>query len=140
MSDISNFYKVISCEGNLFHVELGEFWSDEAMDQHSAEIQKIFKDCVLSFNGKPIIHFAHWTTTPVLGSKAVAHLTESMTFFKEHNGYKTVELVPTSMVKVGLRNAASDSDVGDDFRVQAKDIDDAWEKIKQLQEDVKKLG
>jgi hypothetical protein len=136
MADISEYYKVISIEGNLFHVELAGFWSDEVMDKISPDMQRIFKESVLSFGGKPIIHLAHWTTTPVFGQKATNHLTESMKFFKEHNGYKTIEIVPTSMVKVGLRNAAAAA--GDDFRIQAKDITEAREIIKRLQQELLK--
>jgi hypothetical protein len=136
MADISNYYKVISLEGNLFHVELDGFWSDEVMDRISTDMQKIFKDSVLSFGGKPIIHIAHWKTTPVFGRKATTHLTESMKFFKEHNGYKTIEIVPTTMVKVGLRNAAAEA--GDDFRIQAKDIVEAMEIYKKLQQELLK--
>jgi hypothetical protein len=134
MEDISTYYKVISLEGNVFHAELGGFWSDETMDKYSVEIQKIFKESILSFGGKPIIHLAQWTTTPVFGRKATIHLTESMKFLKEHNVYKAVEVVPSSMVKVGLRNAAAAA--GDDFRIPAKDLTEAWEIIKGLQQEI----
>ena len=138
MADVSDYYKVITCEDNLFHVELGGFWSDEVMDKYNDAIQKIFRDSVLSFNGAPIIHFAHWTTTPALGPKAIAHVTESQQFFKAHNGYKVVELIPSSMVKVGLRNAANKSGAeGDELRFVAKDLDDAWVIINKLKEELK---
>lgn len=136
MADVSDFYKIVSTEGNVLHASLGGFWSDEVLDQYGAEIQAIFTKAVKSFGGKPFILLANWSESPVLGSKAVAHLSESMKIFRENNGYKIVEVVPASMVKIGLRNAATKAG-GDDNRVVVSTLDQAWEEVKKMQKELK---
>lgn len=137
MADVSDYYKIISIEGNVLHTSLEKFWSDQVIEQFGAEIQEIFTKAVKSFSGKPFIQLANWSESPVLGPKAIVHMTESMKIFKENNGYKVVEVVPAGMVKVGLSNAASQSGGGgDDFRIVVNDLDTAWKEVKRLQQEL----
>ena len=135
MAEVSDYYKIISTEGNVLNTSLEKFWSDEVIEKFGGEIQEIFTKAVKSFEGKRFILLANWSESPILGKKAVTHLTESMKIFKENNGYKVVEVVPAGNVKVGLRNAAANAGE-DDFRVVVNDLETAWKEVRRLQQEL----
>ena len=135
MMDISSYFNVIAIEDRVLHVELTGFWSDQVMEQLSPEIQAAFEKAVLSFGGKKFILLADWSGCPVFGPKAEKHLTESMMIFKRHNGLKVVEVVPKTLIRIGLRRAAIQTGE-DDFRIVVSTIAEAQEVIERLDQDL----
>lgn len=133
--DISSYFEIVSIEDRLLHVELKGFWSDQVMERLSPEIQAAFEKAVIGFGGKRFILLADWSGCPVFGPKAEKHLTESMNIFKRHNGYKVVEVVPKTLVRIGLRKAAIQTGE-DDFRIVVSTLAEAREVIERLDQDL----
>jgi hypothetical protein len=138
MATVSDYYRIVSVKGRVLHAELKRSWSDKVMDQFSAEIQAMFTKAVKSFGGKRFILLADWSDSPIFGPKAEIHLAESMRIFKENNGYKVVEVVPATLVKIGLKNAAARTGE-DDFRIVVTSLAKAWEVIKRLEQDLQHM-
>ena len=135
MADVSNYFRVASIEGNVITVELMGFWSDQVIEEFGPEIQRGFKEAIKSFGGKRFILVADWSGSPVFGTKAQGHLAQSMMLFKEHNGYKVIEIVPKALVRIGLRKAA-DQTGEDDFRIEVKTLAEAREVIRELKQEL----
>jgi hypothetical protein len=135
MAEVSDYFRVVSIEGNILHIELKGFWSDEVIEQFGPAIQKGFRKAVLSLKGKRFILVADWSGSPVFGSRAEEHLAESMTIFKQHNGYKVVEIVPKALVRIGLKKAAAQTGE-DDFRIVVKNLAKARKVVEELKQDL----
>jgi hypothetical protein len=136
MAGTSDYFEVISIEDNIIHAKLSGSWSDRVMEQFSEEIQTRFTEAVLSLKGKRFILLADWSESLILGSKAEAHLAQSMVIFKQNNGYKAVEIVPKTLVRIGLKQAATKTRE-DNFRIVVSTMAEAQEVIQRLQEDLK---
>jgi hypothetical protein len=135
MADVSDYYRIVSVEDNAIYAELKGFWSDEVIAQFGPEIQTMFREAVMSLEGKRFILVADWSGSPVFGPRAEEHLAESMRIFKQHNGYRVIEVVPKALVRIGLRKAADQ--VGeDDFRIEVKTLAEAREVIEELKQDL----
>ena len=135
MADVSDYYRIISVEDNVIHAELMGFWSDEVIEQFGSEIQTMFREAVVSLGGKRFILLADWSGSPVFGPRAEEHLAESMRIFKQHNGYRVIEVVPRALVRIGLRKAA-DQTGEDDFRIEVKTLAEAHEVIRELKQEL----
>ena len=135
MTDISDYFNLVSIEGNVIHIELKNFWSDQVMDQFGAEIQATVTRALASLRGKRPILLADWSGSPIIGSKAEEHLAESVKIFKQYNGYKVIEVVPKTLVKMGLKKVAAQ--LGEkDFRVTVSTLAEAREVIERLKRDL----
>jgi hypothetical protein len=131
MADVSDYFRVASIEDNVIRIELKGFWSDQVIERFGAEIQSAFKEAVVSLGGKRFILVADWAESPVFGTKAQGHLAQSMRIFKEHNGYKVIEIVPKALVRMGLKEAAAQTGE-DDFRIVVGTQAEAWELLERL--------
>jgi hypothetical protein len=58
-----------------------------------------------------------------------------MTIFKEHNGYKTIEIVPKALVRMGLKEAAAQTGE-DDFRIVVGTEAEARELLEKLKSEL----
>ena len=135
MSGISDYFRLVSIEDNVIHIELKNFWSDEVMDQFGAEIQAKVTRAMASLRGKRPILLADWSASPVFGPKAEEHLAQSVKVFKQYNEYKVLEVVPKTLVRVGLRKVAAQ--IGEeDFRITVSTLAEAQEVIEKLKKDL----
>ncbi|MBN1887792.1 MAG: hypothetical protein JW850_07365 [Thermoflexales bacterium] len=135
MTDVSNYFEIISITDNVIHAQLRGSWSDRVMSQCSEEIQTRFEQAVLSLEGKKFILLADWSDSKILGPKAETHLARSMVIFKQNNGYKVVEVVPKTLVRIGLKQAANQTRE-DNFRIVVSTMAEAREVIKRLQKEI----
>jgi hypothetical protein len=135
MADVSDYFRVASIEDNVIRIELKGFWSDQVIERFGAGIQSAFKEAVVSLGGKRFILVADWSESPVFGTKAQGHLAQSMTIFKEHNGYKTIEIVPKALVRMGLKEAAAQTGE-DDFRIVVGTEAEARELLEKLKSEL----
>jgi hypothetical protein len=131
MADISDYFRVVSVEDNVVHIELKNFWSDQVMDQLGEEIQARVTKAMTSLRGKRVILLADWSESPVFGPKAEEHLAQALRIFKQYNGYKVVEVVPKSLVRMGLRKVAAETGE-DDLRITVSSLPEAQEVIEGL--------
>jgi hypothetical protein len=135
MADVSNYIRVASIKDNVVNIELKGFWSDQVIEEYGPEIQRVFKEAVTSLRGKRFILVADWSESPVFGIKAQGHLAQSMTIFKEHNGYKVIEIVPKALVRMGLKEAAAQTGE-DDFRIVVGTHAEAREVLERLKSEL----
>lgn len=135
MADLSDYFRIVSAEDHVVHIELKAFWSDEVIDQFGAEIQASVTRAIESLGGKRAILLADWSESPVFGRKAEEHLAQALTIFKQHNGYKVVEVVPKTLVKMGLTRVAAQTKE-DDFRITVSTLAEAQEVIERLKKDL----
>ena len=135
MTGISEYFRLVSVNDNVIHIELKGFWSDDVMDQFSEEILGTVTRAYESLRGKRPILLADWTESPIFGSKAEEHLAESVKVFKQYNGYKVIEVVPKTLVKMGLRKVAAQTGE-EDFRIAVNTLAEAWDVIEELQKDL----
>lgn len=135
MPDVSNYFRVVSIEDNVVNVELKGFWSDQVIEQFGPEIQRVFKETIASLGGKRSILVADWVGNLVFGAKAQEHLAQSMMLFKEHNGYKAIEIVPKALVRMGLKEATAQAGE-DDFRIVVETHAEAQEVLEKLKSEL----
>jgi hypothetical protein len=135
MRDVSDYFRLVSIEDNVIHIELMGFWSDQAVDQFGAKIQATVTSAIESLGGKKFILLADWSASPVFGPKAEEHLAESLRIFKQHNGYKVVEVVPRALVRIGLKRIAA-ARKEDDFRITVSTLAEAQEVVERLKKDL----
>jgi hypothetical protein len=135
MTDISDYFRLVSVEDNVIHIELKNFWSDQVMDQFGAEIQARVTRAMASLRGKRPILLADWSGSPVFGSKAEEHLAQSLKVFKQYNGYKVIEVVPRTLVRMGLKKVAAQMGE-EDLRITVSTLAEAQEVIEKLKRDL----
>jgi hypothetical protein len=133
--DVSNYFRVTSVEDNVVNIELKGFWSNQVIEEFGPEIQRRFREAITSLGGKRFVLVADWVESPVFGAKAQEHLAQSMTLFKEHNGYKAIEIVPKALVRMGLKEAAAQAGE-DDFRIVVETHAEAQEVLEKLKSEL----
>jgi hypothetical protein len=138
MADISDYFRVVSIEDNVNHIELKGFWSDQVVDQFGAEMQAKVTRAMASVRGRRFILLADWSGSPVFGPKAEEHLAQALTIFKQYNGYKVVEVVPKSLVKMGLRKVATETGK-DDIRITVSTLAEARQVIEGLKKELQRM-
>ena len=131
----SDYIRLVSIKDNVIHIELDGFWSDQVIDQFGPEMQAVFENAVLSLRGKRYILLADWSGSPIFGRKAEAHVTQSMVIFKKYHGYKVVEVAPKTLLKMGLKKAAAQTEK-DDFRIVVSTLAEAHEVIERLKREM----
>ena len=135
MANLSDYFEIVSVRGNVLTIKLKGFWSDDVIEEYGPAIQVAYTEAVVSLGDKRFILVADWSESPVFGDKAKEHLAESMRIFKEHNGYKVIEIVPRALVRIGLKQAAEQSGE-DNFRVVVANDAEACEALEQLLPDL----
>ena len=135
MTDISEYFRLVSVEDNVIHIELKNFWSDQVMDQFGTEIQETVTRAMKSLKSKRPILLADWSGSPVFGSKAEEHLAQSVKVFKQYNGYKIIEVVPKAVVELKLKKVATQTGE-EDFRITVSTLTEAQEVIEKLKSEL----
>ena len=135
MTDISDYFRLVSIEDNVIHIELENYWSDQVMDQFGAEIQARITRAMASLRGKRPILLADWSESLIFGSKAEEHLAQAVKVFKQYNGYKVIEIVPQTLVRIRLKKVAAQMEE-EDFRITVKTLAEAQEVIEKLKRDL----
>lgn len=129
--DISDYFEVVSTSGRVFHFRLKGFLSDAVV----AEIAEPFYDkwCaeVDSMQGEAFLTLADTTQFKPPAESAKALIGKCMKYGKEKGLYKTVEVMPSAITKMAVRQSAEQTG-HDDFRVVVSSVDEAIEKVNEL--------
>ena len=103
---IDEYFKIVSTEGNLLHIELKNFWSDDIVDEIGPEFLKLFKQAVDSYNNSKFIIINDTSQMKAPTQKAREYLIEAVNYGLEHGLYKAVQVVPDTVYEVAEKMAA----------------------------------
>ena len=131
----SDYFEVVSTDNRVFHLRLKGFWTDKVVLQIGTEFLALFKEAVDSMGGEKFLVLADTSQfkPPSLSAKEV--ITETMKYAKAHGIYKTVEVMPSAVTRIAIQQAAQESGK-DDFRVVVSSVEEGWEKIDELKQNL----
>lgn len=133
--NIDDYYRIVSIQDNVIHVEIRGFWEDRIIDQIGPEFIALYENAVKQFQGKRYITLADWSTCPVLGKKMIEYFSKAMLVVKRNNGYKVVEIIPKALAQLGVK-AAAEQTGKDDFRIVVSSLAEAQKVIAQLKQEL----
>ncbi|GAK55130.1 hypothetical protein U27_01961 [Candidatus Vecturithrix granuli] len=133
--NIDNYYRVVSIQGNVIHVEIKGFWDDRIIDQIGPEFLRLYENAIKQLHGKRFITLADWSTCPVLGKKMIDYFSKAMLLVKRYNGHKVVEVIPKALAQIGVK-AAAEQTGKDDFRIVVTSLAEAQKAIEQLKQEL----
>lgn len=133
--DISKYFRIVSAENSVVHVEHRGSWSDKVIEQMGDEFFRLWKDAVDSIGGERFIVLADLTDFRALGPKLQEYLTRAMSYAKTHNLYKAVEVVSQAQAQIGIKDAALATGK-DDFRIVVTSLAQAQKVIEKLKDEL----
>ena len=133
--DVSKYFRIVSAENNVVHVEHRGSWSDEVIEQMGDEFFRLWKEAVDSMEGERFIVLADVAGFQAVGPKLQEYLTRAMSYAKAHNLYKAVEVISRAQAQIGVKDAAMETGK-DDFRTVVTSLAQAQKVIEKLKEEL----
>lgn len=132
---ISEYFEVVSTNNRVLHFELKNFWDKKFTKELGATFFEEFKKAVDSFNNEKFVALADLSAFGVPSSDAKEFIGKGMKYAVENNLYKSVEIIPKAIAKMGIDQAAK-KNVQDNFRVVSKDKSDAMRIVEDLKKEI----
>ncbi|MBT3602962.1 MAG: hypothetical protein HN521_07830 [Candidatus Latescibacteria bacterium] len=104
--DLSDFFEIRSLEDSVFHFKLKGLWTDEVSDQIEEQYLQMWKEAVDSMQGERFIVLADTQEFKPPYQRAKLLIAESMKYAVEHNLYKSVEVMPSAIMRLAIQQAA----------------------------------
>jgi hypothetical protein len=133
--DVSRYFRIVSAENNVVHVEHRGSWSDELIEQMGDEFFRLWKDAVDSMGGERFIVLADVTGFEAVGPKLQEYLTRAMSYARTHDLYKSVEVISRAQAYVRIKDAAMETGK-DDFRIVVTSLAQAQKVIEKLKKEL----
>ena len=133
--DISKYFRIVSAEDNVVHVEHRGNWTDEVIEQMGDEFFRLWKEAVDSMGEERFIALADVSNFESVSPKLEQYLTRAMSYALEHNMYKTVEVISKAQAQVGIKDAAMRTE-RPDFRIVVTSLASAQEIVEKLKKEL----
>ena len=132
---ISEYFEVVSAKDQVLHFELKNFWDKKFTTELGDVFFEEFKKAVDSFDKKKFVALADLSEFGVPSSEAKEYIGKGMKYALENNLYKSVEVIPKAISKMGVDQAAKKSGK-DDFRVVSKDRSEGLKLVEALRKEI----
>jgi hypothetical protein len=133
--DVSKYFRIISAENNVVHVEHRGSWTDEVIEQMGDEFFRLWKNAIDSMGGERFIVLADVSGFQAVGPKLKEYLTRCMSYAQTHNLWKSVEVISRAQAQVGVKDAALETGEND-FRIVVTSLAQAQKVIEKLKEEL----
>ena len=128
---ITDYFSVISTRDNVFHFQLKGLWTEDVVVEIRTQMLALFKQAVDRMGGSRFLALADLSEFLPPAQQAKEIVTQTMKYAKEHNLYKTVEVMPSALSRLAIRQSA-EATGQDDFRVVVATVEEAWVEINKL--------
>ncbi len=108
--DPSGLFRIVSDTDRVIHVEILGFWSDEMLDESSDRYFELFTKAVDRQNGQPFLVLADLSNTPFITEHGIEFMVRAMKYAHGHGLYKSVQVLPRAMTRMGVSQAAAKVD------------------------------
>ena len=130
---IASYFSVVSTRDRVFHFQLKGLWTEVVVVQISTQMLALFKQAVDSMEGRRFLVLADLRAFLPPAQQAKEVVTQTMKYAREHNLYKTVEVMPSALSRLAIRQSA-EATGQDDFRVVVATLEEAWVEINKLKQ------
>lgn len=131
----ADYFEVVSTNDRVFHFRLKGFWSDEVMVELEKPFLTQFFQSVDSMSGQSFVTLADTTVFKTPSHKAKEAMGKAMKYARYHSLYRTVEVMPSALMKLAVKQAAQQSGE-DDFRVVVSSVEEGRAKINELKKEL----
>lgn len=128
---ITDYFEVVSTSDRVFHFRMKGFWTDALVAQISTQFLRQFNEAVDSMRGRRFLALADLTGLKPPSEKTKESIAQAMRYARDHSLYKTVEVMPSAVTRIAVRQAAEESG-NDDFRVVVSSVDEGWAEISKM--------
>jgi hypothetical protein len=105
--DLSKYFRIVSSDDRVLHIEISGFWSDEVIDEVGDIFFSRFTDAVDEISSEgPFILLVDLSHMAVMTPQAKDLAGKSMVYSRTHGQYKAVEVIPKALVSVGVTESA----------------------------------
>ncbi len=132
---ISDYFQVVSTTNRILHFELKSFWDKKFTTELGDVFFEDFKRAVDSFNKEKFVALADLSEFGAPSNEAKEYIGKGMKYALEHNLYKSVEVIPKAISKMGVDQAAKNS-VKEDFRVVSKNKSEGLKMVEDLRKEI----
>ena len=134
--NVAEYFKVVSVNDRVIHLEHKGFWSDEVAEKIADSIMLDFRRAAIEASSEgPFIMLADLRRIGVLSRKGRIAVSRLMSCAKEYNMYKSIEIIPHAITRLSLREAAELSDVNN-FRVMTESLEEALDIVETLKQEM----
>jgi hypothetical protein len=133
--EASDYFEIVSTEDRVFHFRVMGFWTDEVLAQIGTQFLDRIEQGVDSMGGEKFLLLVDTTEFKPPSQKVREVMTKVMVYARERNLYKTVEIMPSAITRIAVQQAAQETGK-DDFRVVVSSVEEAWEKIDELKQEL----
>lgn len=130
---VTDYFEVVSTKDRVFHLRLKGLWTDEVVAQITTPFLKRFKEVVDMMQGRQFLVLADTTEFRPPSQKTKAAIGQAMKYAREHNLYKTIEVLPSAVTRLAIQQAAQETG-NDDFRIVVSSVEEGWAEINRLKQ------
>jgi len=130
---IADYFFVVSTKDSVFHFQLKGLWTEDVAVQIRTQMLALFKQAVDRMGGSRFLVLADLSEFLPPAQQAKESITQTMKYAREHNLYKTVEVMPSALARLAIRQSA-EATGQDDFRVVVSTVEEAWVVINKLKQ------
>jgi hypothetical protein len=136
--DTARYFEIISATENVLHFEMRDFWSDEVVGQiGDVFLSQFRKAAAKAASQRKFIVLADFSDLAVLSRNARVVLSQAMAYAKENGLIKGVEVVPSAITALSIREAAELTG-RDDFRIVVETLEEAKGIVDDLKQELAK--
>jgi hypothetical protein len=129
--NINEYFEIKSTADRVIHFELRGFWSDEVIAAIEDEFLQQFQEVVLAYDGQSFLVLADLTKFRTPSQQAQELVAKGIKFARENNLLKTIQVMPSALVQMAIRQSAKQTG-RDDFRIVVTSVEEGWQKIEVL--------
>jgi hypothetical protein len=133
--DISDYFVVVSTNDGVVHFQLKGFWSEKVAAEIGQEFVKQFKEAIDKMRGQKYFALVDVTEFKTPSPEANELLAQSMKYANQYNLQKAVEVLPSAVLKLSLKDAERQSGESG-FRIMVSSVEEGWAEIDKMKKEL----
>jgi len=126
-----DFIEIISTRDEVIHIKLKGFWDKSIVNEISDSLFKTMTEVVESYKGSNFLVLADLSDIGTLTDEMKNAIGRVMKYCLEHGLYKSIQVLPKSMVKMGVDHVVKKVSI-QDFRIVVNSLEEAHNVINQV--------
>ena len=127
------FFEFVSTKNRIIHFRLKGFWNSSIAEEPSIEFINELTEAVNKMNGKPFITLVDVSTFVPTPAPVQKMMKEAMAITRDRKVYKTIQILPDALRRMGLNRAANGVQ-RDDYRIVVANEQEGFEMIEKIRE------
>ena len=133
MRNYDQFFEFVSAENRVIHFKLKGFWNSSITEEASKSFISELIASIEKMNGMPFITLVDVSTFVPTPAPVQKMMKEAMAITRDKKVYKTVQILPDALRRMGLSRAANGVQ-RDDYRIVVASEQEGFDMVEKIKE------